>query len=240
MNSVLKSTALLVGLSWITACQQMPVQDVAESTPEPEVKQAADAPTEEVVCQCPEVESSQIVVPETVAASQPCPPPVAALDKKTTPRPRKETGREMVVLGRVEYALIKRMGSDKEPLKLKSRIDTGAGISSLNADKRVDFERDGKPWVRFAVIEPKTEKTIFFERPVIRFVDIKQVGSEPQRRPVVHMSLSLGSIEENLEMTLSDRSDHVYQVLIGRNFLRDRAVVDVSRKFVADDAITIP
>ena len=73
---------------------------------------------------------------------------------------------------------------------------------------------------------------ITVERPIKRLVEIKQLAGESQRRPIVIMSLRLGSIEEQVEMTLSDRTDFVYPILIGRNFLRDRAIVDVSRKYV--------
>jgi len=142
------------------------------------------------------------------------------------------------IIGRVENVFLPLDdGSDTE-LKLKSRIDTGAGLTSMNAQELKEFERDGKTWVRFAVFEPKTDEPVFFERPVNHYVEIKQQGGKTQRRPVVSMSLKVGAIEEYMDVNLSDRSSYVYQVLIGRNFLRDRAVVDVSRRFIADDELS--
>jgi hypothetical protein len=43
----------------------------------------------------------------------------------------------------------------------------------------------------------------------------------------------MGELEEIIEVTLSDRSDFEFPILIGRNFLTDNAIVDVSKQFVA-------
>ena len=56
-------------------------------------------------------------------------------------------------------------------------------------------------------------------------------AAEAQRRPVVKLRVALGPIEQQREFTLADRSQYDYPVLIGRNFLRDVAVVDVARQY---------
>ncbi len=159
--------------------------------------------------------------PEAAKPSAPSSPPVATVRKKIKPA----FVDDLLVIGRVENVLV-----SPDDIKLKARIDTGAGISSLHAKDKTEFERDGKDWVRFTLIVSDEESQVL-ERPIKRFVSIKQHTGEPQRRPVVVMSLTLGPIEEQVEMTLTDRGDYLYPVLIGRNFLRDRAIVDVSRKF---------
>lgn len=138
---------------------------------------------------------------------------------------------DKLVIGRVEYVQL-----NPSEQVLKARIDTGAGLSSLNAVDLVQFQRDGKNWVRFNIIDPKTKKPISFEKKVKRFVTIKQLSGNDQRRPIIVMGLELGSIKEQVELTLADRSGYVYQLLIGRNFLRDRAVVDVSHKYTTQTA----
>lgn len=134
---------------------------------------------------------------------------------------------EKRIIGRVEYVQL-----NPSRLVLKARIDTGAGLSSLNAVDLVPFQRDGKNWVRFNVSDPKTKKIITLEKKIKRYVNIKQLSGDYQRRPIIVMGLVLGSLEEQVELSLTDRSGYVYQLLIGRNFLRDRAIVDVSQKFI--------
>ncbi len=180
-------------------------------------------PSTVVECQCPPPP------PPAPVVTQPCPPAPAA----EPPPP----SRQLLVLGRVEYVLIKLDGAREGTLKLKTRVDSGATMTSLHAVNLVDFERDGEPWVRFNLPQSGEAEPAVFERRVMRHIDVKQQSSESERRPVVRMGLQLGEIEENLEVSLADRSGNVYPVLIGRNLLKDRAVVDVSRKFVADDAL---
>ena len=134
---------------------------------------------------------------------------------------------EKLIIGRVEYVQL-----NPSQQVLKARIDTGAGLSSLNAVNLVPFQRDGKNWVRFNITDPKTKKIITLEKKIKRYVNIKQLSGDYQRRPIILMGLVLGSIEEQVELSLTDRSGYVYQLLIGRNFLRDRAIVDVSQKFI--------
>lgn len=222
MNSAWLRTVLLLSVLSVTACQQAPTRESAMTGP-PVVATPR--------CECPEPRTESLSCPPPQpepVAPQPCPNPVAT-------RKSLRTGSGLLVIGRVEYVLIKRNGMREAPLKLKARIDTGAGLTAMQAYDKVEFERDGAPWVRFGLMPPKSDKPLFFERPVKRYVNIKQFGGALQRRPVVRMSVSLGDIEENVEVTLVDRSDYVYQVLVGRNFLRDRAIVDVRRKFIADD-----
>lgn len=151
----------------------------------------------------------------------------------TKQQPRQETAIkaqradiESLVIGQLEYVNLIPPG-----IQLKARIDTGAQTSSLNALDLTEFERDGKPYVRFNIIDPKTGKPVELIRQVRKHARIKEHDNEPQRRPVVKMRVILGSIDQRVSFTLIDRSNFRHQVLIGRNFLRDFAVVDVSKRY---------
>lgn len=206
---LLATLCLLLG-----ACGMFSVSPVDSTQPTVEI-----APENEMICECPSPLIAEMcdVVPE----AQTCPQQVTKII--TTPI---KTIDDRLLIGRVENVYL------PDKLKFKARIDTGAGLSSIHALDVTEFERDGKGWVRFAVPKRGGEK-IYFEQPVKRYINIKQLSGEPQRRPIVIMSIVLGSLEEQIEVTLSDRTGYLYEVLIGRNFLRDRAVVDVSKKFTA-------
>jgi len=112
---------------------------------------------------------------------------------------------------------------------LKARIDTGAKTTSIDARDIVSFERDGKLWVRFICVSGKKEYTI--ERKVIKTVKIKRHESESQDRYVVKMRIVLGDVSQLISVTLNDRDEYTYPVLIGRNFLRDFFIVDVAKRY---------
>lgn len=131
------------------------------------------------------------------------------------------------LLGGLEYVHLEPPG-----LEFSARIDTGARTSSLNAMDVVEFERDGKPFVRFNLIHPQTGETVQLTRRLRRYVRIKERGDrESQRRPVVRMRVTLANINEPIDFTLENRSKFKHQILIGRNLLRDLAIVDVSKKY---------
>ena len=222
MDLASKRSLLLCCVVVLSACQMNPVPDGGEPTQAEQVPQVQPEPVE---CICPVVEP-----PPPKIITQPCPEPVAPV---AAPAPQGDK----YVIGRVENVYLPVDGNSDATIKIKSRIDTGAGLTSMHANELVMFERDGKDWVRFALIDGNEEEPTYFERPVVRYVEIKQLSGDSQKRPVVSMGLRVGDIEEYLNVNLTDRSNYVYQILIGRNFLRDRAVVDVSRKFIADENI---
>jgi len=130
------------------------------------------------------------------------------------------------VLGGIEMVHL-----DPPGLEFSARIDTGAQTSSLNALDIVEFERDGKPFVKFNLIHPQTGEKIELTRRLRRYARVKELGNrESQRRPVVRMRVILADIDEQINFTLENRSRFKHQVLIGRNLLQDLAIVDVSKK----------
>lgn len=109
---------------------------------------------------------------------------------------------------------------------IPAKIDTGARTSSLHGVVLDEFERDGEKYVRFAVD---------FERPHVRqiceavHVDIRGITSsngETQYRYVIKTPLKIGDIRFRAEISLADRSDMKFPMLIGRSSLRRRFVVD--------------
>jgi hypothetical protein len=144
--------------------------------------------------------------------------------------PLKPTGMDKLLVGRVEKVRLTPPGRT-----FHARIDTGATSSSLDARDIETFERDGDDWVRFKIKDPESEDFYEVERPIIRWSKIIQASSdEADRRPVIELQLELGTIKLIEEFNLEDRAHLNYEVLIGRNVLRDLMVVDVSQKFLND------
>lgn len=138
------------------------------------------------------------------------------------------TRSEKLLLGRSEW-----LGFPLQRLVLAARIDSGANTSSLDAQDLVDFERDGQQWVRFSVHfqDGEQAREVEIEAPVIRRVRIRQaVGAES--RPVVQLPVRIGQSNHKVEFTLTDRGELTYPALLGRRFMMDVAMVDVSKTFI--------
>ncbi len=149
-------------------------------------------------------------------------------DVVVIPDPVPET--EVKTIGQVEYVDIM-----PEGIRQKGRIDTGAETTSLGVSDIQFFERDGHNWVKFNVLHRITAEVTEFSKPIERMVLIKRHGAENVERPVVKMTLAIGSIEHTLEVSLTDRSKFEFPVLIGRNFLDGEIAVNVSHKFLMLD-----
>ncbi len=134
---------------------------------------------------------------------------------------------DKMVVGELEQVWVEPPGSF-----LIARVDTGANSSSLHAENLVEFERDGDDWVRFELTFLNGDNAVL-ERPVTRYVRVyQQADREGTRRPVVAMRIRLGDVQETFEFTLADRSHLDQQILLGRNFLANMALVDVGKQFV--------
>ncbi len=150
----------------------------------------------------------------------------------------KETGKTQNFNDRPVYGYVENiyLGGGSR-LKLKAKLDSGAKTSSLNAMDVVEFERDGKDWIKFYIINPETDEKIEFEKQIIRHVKIKQHGTKSQRRPVVMMEVRLGNTHVEREFNLISRDKFIYQALLGRSFINGIALIDVSRTFLAKSIV---
>lgn len=116
------------------------------------------------------------------------------------------------------------------PLKfpLDARIDTGAETSSIDADNIKPFERDGEKWVAFDIINRQNGEKHHFEKPIVKVTEIVRINQH-EKRYVVAMNIKMGNVlMSNVKFTLADRDKFTYQVLVGRNILTGRAVVDTA------------
>ena len=122
-----------------------------------------------------------------------------------------------IVIGRAE-----RVGVEAIETSVKARIDTGAGVTSLNArimEVTKSTSPGGSDKVKFQ-IKDDAGNTRVLEKDVVDWQNIKNKGGDGYtKRPVVKMDLCLGGKEIYGRVNLVDRSNFKYQLLIGRNFL---------------------
>ncbi|MFH7565892.1 MULTISPECIES: ATP-dependent zinc protease family protein [Oceanimonas] len=161
-----------------------------------------------------------------IAATQPATTPAPVNPPAVNNTPDNETRDGKLIVGETEDIWLDAV-NDMFP----ARIDTGATTSSLSAQDITEFERDGKAWVSFNMAHEGVDEKLPVEAPLVRHVRIRQASAEePERRPVVELTLRMGRLTEKTEFTLADRSQMTYPVLLGREFLKDIAVVDIARR----------
>lgn len=116
--------------------------------------------------------------------------------------------------------------------KLDAKVDTGAYTSSLHCHKMESFVKDGKNWVQFYVLDPdhpEYEETLF-ESPIHKVKQVKSSNGQIEERFIIKQKIQLQKYQKTIELSLTNRSEMKFPVLLGRKFLKGQFVVDVSKK----------
>lgn len=118
---------------------------------------------------------------------------------------------------------------------VKAKVDTGARSSSLHAYDVEILDRGDGARVRFT-IHPRQRSVDDGVVAVAELIDQRWVRSSSghrELRPVVRTTISLAGRSWEIELTLTNRDEMGFRMLLGREAVRDRFVVDPGRSFVA-------
>lgn len=114
---------------------------------------------------------------------------------------------------------------------IKAKIDTGAKTSALHADEIKFIKVNGKKYVSFIVENDEGRKT-HLEVPLVDEREIKSSTGEKTLRPVVKTIIRMGEIEFRAEITLINRDLMGFKMLIGREALKDRFLINPTRSYL--------
>lgn len=117
---------------------------------------------------------------------------------------------------------------------IKAKVDTGARTSAIHAFDVTPITLDGKDYVRFDVhpIEGHRLPSITCEAPVLDHRVVKSSNGAEEHRYVVETLLRLGGKNWPIELTLANRDPMGFRLLIGRQAIRKRFVVDPARSYL--------
>ncbi len=136
---------------------------------------------------------------------------------------------ERPVIGWREFVSLPLFGIET----IKAKVDTGARTSSLHAFDIREFKKGKHTLVRFKV-HPEQRSNKHEVEIVAPLRDRRQVrdsGGRTERRPVVSATLELLDQRFEIELTLTARDVMGFRMLLGRQAVRGRFVVDPARSF---------
>lgn len=118
-----------------------------------------------------------------------------------------------------------------------AKIDTGAKTSSLHAFNIKRFSRNDEEWLRFCIhpIQRRRHPEILCEAKIKELRRVTSSNGAVENRYVIETMLNLGPYSFTTEITLTNRDDMGFRMLIGRQFLSKHFVVDPSLSFTAGD-----
>ena len=138
---------------------------------------------------------------------------------------------DRVIIGHIENIELPELGINQ----LTVRVDTGAQTSSLHVDNIQRTNIDNKPAVSFD-IHPEihnVDKTVRCQAILHDVRKVKSSNGVSEQRYVIKTAAVLGDHTWSIEITLTDRSDMTYLMLLGRQALSDHFYIDASNAFVA-------
>jgi hypothetical protein len=115
---------------------------------------------------------------------------------------------------------------------VQAKVDTGARSSSLHAwDVRID---EDVRVVRFAVhpFQQDDDFTVPVTADLVDVRDVRSSNGEVERRPIIATRAVIGGIVAPIELSLANRDEMGFRMLLGREALRRRFFVEPGRSFL--------
>lgn len=115
---------------------------------------------------------------------------------------------------------------------LDVKIDTGAYGSSIHCHHIEKVIKNGEELLRFQLLDPEHPEfnDRFCYSHVFGLKVVKSSNGFPEERFTINTQLILFENTYDVEFSLTDRSDMRFPALLGRTFLKNHFIVDVSRK----------
>ncbi|MGD2180036.1 ATP-dependent zinc protease [Lusitaniella coriacea] len=147
-----------------------------------------------------------------------------------------KTPSQLPVIGWREYLQLPELGISE----IKAKIDTGARSSALHAFDIEYFERDGTPMVSFKVHPRQRDNhpTIQTEAKLLDKREVRSSSGQAQLRPVIQTSVQLGDEQWSIELTLTNRDDMGFRMLLGREAVRRRFLVDAGNSYLQSSPLS--
>ncbi len=118
--------------------------------------------------------------------------------------------------------------------EIKVKIDTGARSSALHAFDLERFSRRGHRMVRFTVhpYQRDTVRSVRVEAELHDERPVRDSGGHVEQRPVILTSVRMLERTWEVELTLTNRDEMGFRMLLGRQGLRGQFVIDPNRSFL--------
>lgn len=132
---------------------------------------------------------------------------------------------EKTVIGWREWLSLPTLGIEQ----IKAKVDTGARTSALHTfDLEVYRDGDGLERVRFKVhpLQRNLDLVIECDHEILESRTVRDSGGHEEARPFIRIPVHLGGVSWEAEVSLTNRDNMKFRMLLGRSAMADRFLVD--------------
>jgi ribosomal protein S6--L-glutamate ligase len=136
---------------------------------------------------------------------------------------------DKIIIGSVEWCSFPGLGIPA----IKARVDSGAKTSSIHAFNIQKIRRNGESWISFEVhpLQGDRRTVIRCEQPILDKRVVKSSSGIAETRYVIAANIKVGDEAWDIEITLANRDSMGYRMLLGREAMSGRMLVDPSLNF---------
>ena len=141
-----------------------------------------------------------------------------------------------IILGSEEWCSFPELGIPA----IKARVDSGAKTSALHAINIAPFVKDGVNWVKFDInpIQNNLKTVIHCEALLVGKRVVKSSSGFREQRNVIQTNITIGNDNWTIEMTLTNRDSMGFRMLLGREAMSGRVLVDPEQKYLLGQTTT--
>ena len=137
-----------------------------------------------------------------------------------------------LVIGWREWVGLPELGIEN----IKAKVDTGARTSTIHAWNIARDERADGLWVSFDLhpIQRDNQTVVSCCAPVVSIRDVRNSGGTAEQRFVIRTPLRIGDAVWPIDLSLTNRDEMGFRMLLGRTAVKGRAVIDPGRSFLIE------
>lgn len=135
-----------------------------------------------------------------------------------------------LILGSEEWCSFPELGIPT----IKARVDSGAKTSALHALNIQTFIKNEESWVKFDInpIQNNQKTILHCEALLVDKRIVKSSSGFREKRFVIQTLLKIGELNWPVQLTLTNRDSMGFRMLLGREAMSGRVLVDPERKYV--------
>lgn len=143
---------------------------------------------------------------------------------------KKKLKKQRLIVGWREWAQLPELSIDH----IKVKIDTGAKTSSLHAFQLSTVKHSGKDYVKFDIHPIQDIDTIIYTciSPIVDYRWITSSTGHRQQRFIIETQLKIGDYTSLVQLSLANRDEMGFRLLIGRAALKKEVLVDPAHSFL--------